>query len=129
LSIKALIAEDESELLDLLADEIELAGFYVFKALDGHEALKALQENPDIQLIIIDIHMPNYNGLELLRNLKGQGLLDHLEVVVMSGGSELSFDPFFKTISFSFLDKPINFENLENLLSETRSRLLKKKPA
>ncbi len=42
-------------------------------AADGVEALTRLTEHPDVDLVLLDINMPNMNGLEVLGALQGRG--------------------------------------------------------
>ena len=66
---KILVAEDEEETRELIAVKLQKAGYDVFEAGDGAEALKLAQENvPD--LILSDILMPVMDGLEFLEKLR-----------------------------------------------------------
>ena len=59
-----LIVDDEKEIADLIEIHLANEGFKVFKAIDGNQALKTLEEQ-SIQLVILDIMMPGIDGLEL----------------------------------------------------------------
>ena len=64
-----LVADDESHILHVVSLKLRNAGFRVFTAADGLEALElAQQERPD--LLITDYHMPQLSGIELCRRLK-----------------------------------------------------------
>lgn len=66
---KILLADDEPDTLTLLGMTLTRAGYTVFKAHNGRECLAlAERERPD--LIILDMMMPDLNGLEVLRGLK-----------------------------------------------------------
>lgn len=64
-----LIVEDDPDILQLLAYNVEAAGFDVATAVDGHGALKRVQEQPP-HLIILDLMIPGIDGLEVCRELK-----------------------------------------------------------
>jgi two-component system alkaline phosphatase synthesis response regulator PhoP len=64
-----LIADDESHILHVVSMKLRNAGYTVFTASDGQEALDmAIAEKPD--LLITDYHMPLLSGLELCQRLK-----------------------------------------------------------
>jgi DNA-binding response OmpR family regulator len=66
---KILIAEDDSMLLNIMAEKLVAEGFEVIKAKDGEEALRqALKIRPD--LILLDILMPKMDGVTMLKKLR-----------------------------------------------------------
>ena len=66
---KILVVEDETETRELIAAKLQKAGYEVFQAGDGAEALQVAREfKPD--LILSDIIMPVMDGLELLEKLR-----------------------------------------------------------
>lgn len=72
---KILIVDDEKMMTELLSDHLRDCDYETITANDSREAIELLQKNPD--LIILDINMPDMDGLELCRNiLKSCGLSD-----------------------------------------------------
>lgn len=70
--MKILVADDDPDLLDLVAYALGQAGFLVVKAKNGTEALSAFKaETPD--LVILDINMPGATGFEVCASLREQG--------------------------------------------------------
>ena len=63
-----LVVEDDVHQAGLLKQELEEEGYEIILAGDGHEALRKLGEHR-IQVIILDIRMPNMDGIEMLRRL------------------------------------------------------------
>jgi CheY-like chemotaxis protein len=53
-------------------------------AMDGLEALRRLGEHPEVDLIFLDINMPQMNGLELLQRLKQDTTLCQIPVIIVS---------------------------------------------
>jgi two-component system chemotaxis response regulator CheY len=53
-------------------------------AMDGRQALQKLAENPDVDVIFLDINMPAMNGLELLHRLKTDAALAAIPVIIIS---------------------------------------------
>ena len=64
-----LIAEDERDLLELLNDNISREGHTVFVADNGREAWEIFEKEP-IDLCILDVMMPEIDGLELIQNIR-----------------------------------------------------------
>ena len=66
---RILVVDDEPKIVQLVRDYLERAGFAVFTARDGNEALmRARQERPD--LIVLDLGLPELDGLEVTRRLR-----------------------------------------------------------
>ena len=64
-----LVADDESHILNVVSLKLTNAGYIVFTAVDGQEALElATAQRPD--LLITDYHMPQLSGLELCQRLR-----------------------------------------------------------
>jgi DNA-binding response OmpR family regulator len=69
---KLLIVDDEIDLLAELTPLLERAGFEVWKATDGEQALAAVEaRHPD--LVVLDVLMPRVDGREVLRQLRVSG--------------------------------------------------------
>ena len=78
-----MFADDDPEMLKLGADTLEAAGFRVVKAADGQVALQeALSRKVD--LIIMDISMPQVDGLEACHCLKAMPKTSKIPVVLMT---------------------------------------------
>ena len=70
-SIKILMADDEPEILSIMAKRVTQEGYKVITAADGQEAWdKMIEEDPDV--IISDVDMPRMDGRSFLRNLRQQ---------------------------------------------------------
>lgn len=83
---RILIADDDRELCQLLAEYLRREGFTVDIAIDGAQALQRLREadqRPD--LLILDVMMPGRDGLETLRDLR---LQHRLPVIMLSARGE-----------------------------------------
>lgn len=84
---KVLIADDQTELLLLVKETVENAGFDVHIASDGKEAIeKAYEINPDI--IVLDYDMPIKNGLQAAQELKDNPLFAHIPIIIVTAHGE-----------------------------------------
>ena len=78
---KILVADDNEEIRNLLAEAVSFPGCEVSKASDGEETLKLILKNkPDI--LILDINMPKKNGFEVLRTIKSRKTTKDIYVIV-----------------------------------------------
>jgi len=109
---RVLMADDQTELLLLMKEMVELAGFEVVTANDGVEALKAVYEtNPDI--IVLDNNMPRRNGLDVAQDLKNNPIFAHIPIIIVTGAGEKSTK--LKGLSMGiddYLIKPVDTDEL-----------------
>ncbi len=65
---KILIADDERDILQMVKDYLELENYLVYTAQNGAEAIEKVSLSPD--LILLDINMPDVNGMEVCRRIR-----------------------------------------------------------
>lgn len=113
---KILVAEDEAMLRIIAVEMLEDAGFTVFQAADGEEALALLKANPEISLLVSDIKMPRMDGYALVR--AGREFRPELKVLMMTGYAEdpPRDVPAFKGVTT--LHKPFTLDKLCQLAGE-----------
>ena len=68
--MKILVVDDDTEIVELLGIYIEIEGYEVEKAYNGREALTKLNTNPDTALMILDVMMPEMDGLAVVREVR-----------------------------------------------------------
>ena len=79
---QVILAEDEGQLRNQIAEFLAAKGLKVLQAADGVEALELLKDNPGTALLLSDIKMPNMNGYELVEeSLK---LRPELKILMMT---------------------------------------------
>lgn len=81
MNYRILVADDEEEIRDLLRLYLEKEGYEVMEASDGEEAMKILQEQKDIAMLILDIMMPKKDGFHVLKELR---MGSNLPVIILS---------------------------------------------
>lgn len=84
---KVLIIEDDSFLQGLEASKLKKEGFDVITASNGEDALKRIGE-PNIDAILLDLVLPNYDGYEVLKKIRQTEALKNVPVIVFSNLSE-----------------------------------------
>ena len=85
---RILIADDDALTLRMVAAIAETEGYEVVAVADGREALRALQQDPDIQLAIFDMAMPHVQGLDLILFMKGDERLRTIPVGMITGQTD-----------------------------------------
>ncbi|XZE32239.1 response regulator [Pirellulaceae bacterium SH501] len=85
--IRILVVEDNQNERELLASVLELYGCECVRADDGMSALEILQNDSDLDTVLLDMHMPRMNGLELLRKIRSDEKLQDLCVFSVSATS------------------------------------------
>jgi two-component system, OmpR family, alkaline phosphatase synthesis response regulator PhoP len=84
--LKIMLVDDEPDILDFLGYNLMKEGFQVITASGGLEAIKkAIRERPD--LIILDIMMPECDGIRVCNRLKNSRRADDVAVVFLTAGS------------------------------------------
>ena len=80
---KILIIEDDQNLLSNYQTELELRKFTVVSVIDGGKAVAAVEkENPD--LILLDIMLPNMNGIDILEEVRNNDKFKTLPVIMLT---------------------------------------------
>jgi DNA-binding response OmpR family regulator len=87
---KILIVEDELPLMKALTEKFQQAQFTVFQATDGQSGLAAaLKENPE--MILLDILMPNMDGLEMLEKLRKDKNGKSIPVILLTNLGDMEY--------------------------------------
>ena len=102
---RILLADNDIELSDMLVDYLSEEGFEVDVAHDGDAALTKALANP-YDLLILDVMMPNRNGLDVLRELRAQSLLPVL--MLTARGDDVDSIVGLELGADDYLAKPSN---------------------
>ena len=109
---KVLVVDDEPALLDVVGDFVEMLGHEVVRAHDGEEALE-LVRTVRPSLVITDHMMPRRTGLALAREMKEDGDLSHIPVIIMSAIHPKGMDG--KDV---YIKKPFDLHHFEQLIAQ-----------
>jgi len=105
---KILIADDEPDILEIISYNLKIEGYDVVTAKDGEDALqKAKTSKPD--LIILDVMMPNKNGMEVCKILRAQPAFHETLIIFLTAlNDELSHVRGLEYGADDYLSKPIS---------------------
>ncbi len=113
-AVSILIADDEEDFRIIFSDIIQKMGYHVKTAQNGEEALAVVAHHP-IDIALIDFKMPGMSGLELLKEIKSRK--PQIEVILITGmGTIDSAVAAMKSGAYDYITKPVNFQELENVL-------------
>ena len=119
---KILVADDEADLEMLIKQKYrqkirEQQYEFVF-AVNGNDALEKIRQNPDVDIVLSDINMPEMDGLTLLSRLSESSPLIK-SVIVSAYGDMENIRTAMNRGAFDFITKPINFEDLTLTMEKT----------
>jgi CheY-like chemotaxis protein len=114
---KVLIVDDDVRNVFALASVFEDHGMEVVFAEDGKQGLKALEENPDVHLVLMDIMMPEMDGYEATRTMRAMPQFEQLPIVAltakaMKGDREKSI----ASGASDYITKPVDVDQLLALM-------------
>ncbi len=113
---RILVVDDESDLVDYLASELQFAGFQTDTANNGVEAvIKVLDRVPDV--VLMDVRMPKLDGINALKIIRR--IAPELPVLMFTGQAGQG-DMYEATRlgAFTCLLKPVAIEDLLNVLQQ-----------
>ncbi len=112
-----LLVEDEPAVRHLFAQALARAGYVVYEARNGEEALKVFDQHSDsIDLLLTDMRMPYMGGAELAQHLRARR--ESLKLLCISGYP----GTFSGDIPGDFLAKPFSRDDLLNKVREVLDR-------
>jgi two-component system, response regulator, stage 0 sporulation protein F len=107
---KILVADDEMAIRLLYSEELKEEGYEVYTAANGREALEIVEKMP-LDLVILDIKMPEMDGIEALRQIKERK--PDLPVLLSTAYGEYKQD-FATWASDDYLVKSSDLEDLKS---------------
>ena len=104
-STTVLLVDDEPIFLEMLEKRLGMAGTRVFTAPDGPDGLAVLAGCAEVDVVILDVHMPGMDGIEVLREIRRAYPL--IEVIMLSGRTTIeSAIEGMRLGAFDYLIKP-----------------------
>lgn len=124
---KILLVDDEPDVLEFLSYNLKKEGYHVLKARNGREGLLlARSENP--QLVILDVMMPEMDGIETCREIRlPPGFSDTIVVFLTARGEDYSQIAGFEAGADDYITKPIKPKVLTSRIKALLRRYRSKK--
>ncbi|MBF0445071.1 MAG: response regulator [Magnetococcales bacterium] len=122
-----LIAEDDLDLLELLVEALKLDGWKVFSVTTGSKVLIHLigKKVPDV--ILLDLNLEDYNGLEILKLIKEKELSS--QVVILTGEGNIQIAVEATSIgAVDFIEKPVTTSQIIKAANSAYKLVLKNRP-
>ena len=124
---KILIADDSAMnraiLVEMLGD-----GYDVIEAENGREAVRALQSAPEIDLLLLDIMMPEMDGFEVLEQMKRYGWIEDVPVVMISAENGSAYvERAYDLGATDFISRPFDMAIVRRRVTNTLMLYTKQK--
>jgi PAS domain S-box-containing protein len=115
---RILIADDNPAVLETVQTYLESKGFEVGTALDGNRALE-MADTEAFDVLILDVHMPVYTGVEVLKMLRKRLLRHPIKVIALTADSHWALrDELQGNGVDSYLIKPLVMSQLEREITK-----------
>jgi|SRR3990172_3441890 len=114
--MRVLLIDDEEELVTALQERLELRNIDAEYVLNGETAFQRMQEKK-FDVAVIDIMMPNINGLEVLMNIKT--IQPDIQAILLTGRSDKDDSKAaLEHGAFDYIMKPVDINKLIKLMKE-----------
>ena len=120
MAYKALVIDDDVATLELMKFQLKDEGFEVTTAERGEKALEFVKET-EFDIILTDLNLPDVNGIEMVRQCKK--ISPETEIIMITGfGSMEKAIEATKAGAFYYVEKPVNFDDLNLLIGKAVER-------
>jgi CheY-like chemotaxis protein len=114
---KVLVADDDVRNVFALASALESNGMEVLFAENGREAIELLRSSPDVDLVVMDLMMPEVDGYEAMRTIRSEPAWERLPIIAltakaMKGEREKSIEAG----ASDYVTKPVDTDQLLSLI-------------
>lgn len=109
--MKILIVDDSAT--DRMIIESMLEDYHTLTASDGLEAMQLIETTPDIDLMILDLNMPNMDGFQVIQSLKNNPKYSSIRIIILTNFDEIDNEvKGLKLGAVDYIRKPLNIESL-----------------
>lgn len=112
---KILIVDDEVDLREIVASELEFAGATIFQAENVSHAQEILNHQK-VDLIVSDIRMPGGTGIDLLKFIKSKDV-ESPPIILITGFADITLEDAYHLGAEALINKPFKLEELIKLCS------------
>ena len=125
-NVKILVVDDDAVIRAILGRYLSAQNYQLVFAADGEEALRVLEQNSDIGLVITDMEMPKMNGFDLIQNMRKKQV--QIPVIVLTGYADPEnrmAEALLELDVKRVLGKPVDFVLLLDNIKEAWSEYLR----
>jgi DNA-binding NtrC family response regulator len=116
-----LLVDDEVPFVETMTKRLNRRDLQIIPAFSGKEALEKLKKVSEIEVVILDVKMPEMNGIETLKEIKKNFPLT--EVIMLTGHATVETGiEGMKLGAFDYLMKPCDIENLLEKVKEAAAK-------
>lgn len=109
--MKILVVDDEKKIADVLAERLTIRGFDAAPVYDGNSALERLKSENNIEAMILDLRLPDIDGIEVLRQTRQS--YPRIKVAILSGhASDLDFRTCLDLGAVACFQKPADISEI-----------------
>jgi two-component system, cell cycle response regulator len=110
---RILVVDDNPDNVEIIATRLRFRGYDMQEASDGYQALDLVQKNPP-DLILLDVMLPDIDGYEISRRIKGDESLPYIPIILVTARDSTQDKVMgLDAGADDYLTKPINFPELE----------------
>jgi len=114
---KVLLADDDMRNIFALSAVLEEAGFSIVIAMNGREAVEKLEEHADIELVLMDVMMPEVDGIEATRRIRSESKWSNLPIIAVTAKAmQGDRDLCIAAGANDYLSKPVDVNKLLSLI-------------
>ena len=112
-----LVADDDVRNIFSLTKALEKHNMHVISATDGKEALKILDQNPSVDIVLMDMMMPEMDGYESTTRIRKNPKYKHLPVLAVTAKAMMGDrEKCIKAGASDYISKPVDVDQLISLL-------------
>ncbi len=120
---KVLVVDDDVRNIFALTAALERKGMLVSSAESGRAAIEILSKTPDVDLVLMDIMMPDMDGYETTREMRKMAKFKKLPIIALTAKAMLGDrEKCLEAGASDYLSKPVNVEQLTSLMQVWLSR-------
>ena len=114
---KVLIVDDDIRNIFALTSLLEHHGMTVVHAENGKEGIETLEKNPDVQVVLMDLMMPELDGYDTIRVIRGMDQFKNLPIVAVTAKAmKGDREKCIMAGASEYIAKPVNVDQLLHLL-------------
>ncbi len=114
---KVMVVDDDMRTMFALTRFLQEHGIKTLKAENGIKALQLVEQNPDIELVLMDIMMPEMDGFETIEHIRAQSAFKQLPIIALTAKAmKEDRDRCLKVGASDYLSKPVQQDRLLSMM-------------